>query len=59
MARQPQKKQREVMKQRLANPHLFRQVDVMKKLGIKNSNEYYRMFERSIIADRKREIEVL
>lgn len=52
----PTKKEREIIRLRLSNPHLHTQAEVIKKLKLKDSNNYYRVFERSIIADRKEEL---
>jgi len=54
MAHQPPtKKQMEVMAKRLANPHFLSQAEVIRQLKLSDSNEYYRIFERCIIANRK------
>lgn len=52
----PTKKEREIIRLRLNNPHLHTQAEVIKKLKLKDGNHYYRVFERSIIADRKEAI---
>lgn len=52
----PTKKEREIIRLRLQNPHLHTQAEIIIKLKLKGSNNYYRVFERSIIADRKEEL---
>lgn len=53
----PTKKQREIMREHLANPFLTSQTDVMRRLRIKDRHTFYRLFTRCMIADRIEEID--
>ena len=53
----PSKKQKEVMRRRLANPFVVTQAQVIRELKLADSTHYYRVFERCVIANRKEQIQ--
>ena len=50
--KQPTKRQRDVMRMYRASPLATSQVEVMKRLGLKDRNEFYRLYTRCDVTDR-------
>lgn len=50
---QPSKKQRDIMAKHASDPQGFTQAEVMRQLGLIDSNAFYRLFYRCIILKHK------
>lgn len=55
-SKKPTKRQRELMRQYDQNPFLLSQAEIMRKLGLKDRHDFYRMFTRCRITDRIEEL---